>query len=129
MNTYGDQVPVMDTTDSGRPTVSWRQEPSLGESIYNKVSGTELTTIPTEMRGQLLDERKKENLREIEVNAAKARVLETGKAEKIGDTHVYMEDGIVKTKKIGKDSRTPIKDKLIYEEIAKRKTGNPFFTR
>jgi hypothetical protein len=126
--TYGDQIPMLGTTKSNAPTIQWRQEPSLGESIYNKFTGTEISNIPKEMHDPLSEERQIEQLRRIEYDAAKARVLETGRPETVGDTYIYLQNGIPKSKKLGDNSRMPLKDKLLYEEINKRvQKTNPYF--
>jgi hypothetical protein len=44
--TYTDTIPLESKTATGKPTVKYRQQPSLGETILNKVTGTEVNPIP-----------------------------------------------------------------------------------
>lgn len=125
--TYGDQIPTMESEYGKSPKLQWRSQPTMGEDIYNFFTGKEVSNVPEDLRSPLIEERKKEQLREIDVDAAKARVLETGESEQVGDTFIYLKDGVVKIKKIGKDKRTPLKDQLLYEEISKRKANQPFY--
>jgi len=126
--TYGDQIPTIESEAGKNPSLKWRSEPTMGEDIVNYFTGKEVSNIPEDMRGPLTEERKKEQLRQIDVDAAKARVLETGKTEQVGDTFIYLQDGIIKTKKVGKEKRTPLKDQLLYEELQNRKSNKPYFT-
>jgi len=126
--TYTDQIPVMEKTPTGQPTVKWNPYPSIGEKIVNSATGTELSQIPQDQWAGLATEKSAETQRQIQVDAAKTRVLDTGKPETIGDTYIYIQNGIVKTKKLGNNDRTPLKDKLLYEEINKRaQKTNPFY--
>lgn len=96
--TYADQVPMKGKTASGRDTTKWRQAPSLGETILNKVTGKEISTIPEEERAGLAEERLQELIHQANVDRAKKIVLETGKEMVVDGTRVYLDDGIVKTK-------------------------------
>jgi len=124
--TYGGQVPKFSETKSGRPSIQWQQEPGIAETIVSKLKGEQVSNIPQEDMKALQEEKKAENLRKLEIDKTKAAVLATGKAITVGDTEVYLEDGIIKTKKIGKDKRTPIKDRLLLEKLEERKR-NPFY--
>lgn len=126
--TYGDQIPTMGTTESNNPTVKWRTQPGLGETILNKATGNEISNIPKEQWDALYQERKQEQIRQAEVDKQKAIVLISGEPQYVGDTKIYLENGVVKTKKESKDKRMPMKDQLLYEEIQNRKT-NPFYTK
>lgn len=124
--TYGDQIPMMDKTATGRPSIEWRQQPGLGETIYNTITGKEVSDIPEQYRKPLYDERRTEQLRKVDVDSAKMRVLQTGKPEQVGDTFVYLENGVVKTKKYGKASRTPLRDRII-DEVTRMKQPQPYY--
>lgn len=124
--TYGDQIPTVGTTESNNPTIKWRSQPGLGETILNSVTGKEVSTLPKEQWKALYEERKQEQIRQAEVDKVKAIVLVTGEPQYVGDTKVYLDNGVVKTKKESKEKRLPLKDQLLYEEIQKRKT-NPFY--
>lgn len=105
VQTYGDQVPMNAKTATGRPTVKWRQQPSLGEDILNKFSGTEITDIPKDQQEALRTKREADQLREIALTKAKSEVLLTGKPQTVGDTYVYLDKGIVKTKKVKQNAK------------------------
>ena len=124
--TYGDQIPTVGTTEANNPTIKWRSQPGLGETILNSITGKEVSTLPKEQWNALYEERKQEQIRQAEVDKMKAIVLISGEPQYVGDTKVYLENGVVKTKKESKDKRMPLKDQLLYEEIQKRKS-NPFF--
>lgn len=127
--TYGDQVPTMGTTEAGNPTVKFRTKPGLGETILNTVTGNEVSTIPKDQWGPLYEERKQEQIRQAEVDKVKQIVLISGETQYVGDTKIYLENGVVKTKKESKDKRLPLKDQLLYDEIQKRKVNQPFYTK
>lgn len=97
--TYTDQIPFKAKTPTGRETIRWRSAPGLGEAIVNKVTGTNVTDIPEAEQQKLRDERQKETERKIEIDKLKSRVLETGKTEKYDGTIIYLDNGVVKTKK------------------------------
>jgi len=125
--TYSDQIPTLGTTESNNPTIKWRSQPGLGETILNSVTGKEVSTLPKEQWNALYEERKQEQIRQAEVDKVKAIVLVTGEPQYVGDTKIYLDNGVVKTKKESKEKRLPLKDQILYEEIQKRK-ANPFFT-
>lgn len=125
-NTYTDQIPVMETTPTGKPTVKWNAYPSIGQKAIDAVTGTETSNIPEDQWKALYDERLNEQKRQVELDKAKQMVLVSGEPQYVGDTKVYLENGIVKTKKESKEKSLPLKDKLLYEELQKRK-AQPFF--
>lgn len=100
VQTYGEQIPMKGKTPSGREKIEWRQKPTLGETIYNKATGTIISTIPKEEQRKLAKERMRDTLRKIEINKVKRVVLETGKSQTVDGVRVYMDRGIVKTKRI-----------------------------
>lgn len=44
--TYMDQIPLETKTATGKPTIEWRSQPSLGETIINKITGTKIKSVP-----------------------------------------------------------------------------------
>lgn len=48
VQTYGKQIPVIGQTQSGRSTVQWRNPADIGEKIYNKLTGDQVTTFSKE---------------------------------------------------------------------------------
>lgn len=117
--TYTDQIPVKAKTPSGRETIKWRSAPGIGEAIVNKVTGTKITDIPENEQKILRDERLKETLRKIDIDKLKTKVLETGKTETYGDTIIYLDNGVVKTKKVTQKKAT--KPKTTKLKTAKKK--------
>ena len=112
VQTYGDQIPMESKTKSGAPSIKWRQEPGLGETVINKLTGKQVSTIPEGKQEQLRQEREADITRQAEIDAAKKVLLETGKTQIVGDTKIYLEDGIVKTTK----SETLLDSKNFYKE-------------
>lgn len=100
--TYTDQIPMLGKTPSGKANVQWRQQPSLGEAIVNKLTGNSISTIPEEQWPSLIEERNKDTIRKIEIDKAKKTVLSTGQPQTVGDTYIYLKNGIVTTKKLTK---------------------------
>jgi hypothetical protein len=117
--TYGDQIPTVGRTDANNPTVKWRSQPGLGETILNKFTGNEISNIPKDQWGGLYEERKQEQIRQAEVDKVKQEVLITGNPKYVGNTLIFLDNGVVKTKKIDKVERTPLKKQVL----------NPFFTK
>lgn len=119
VQTYGDQIPMVTKTPSGKPTVKYRQAPGLGETLFNKVTGTETTNVPDEFQ-QPLAEAKLEDLKsQAEIDKAKKIVLETGKPMQVGDTIVYLQNGIVKTKGSGK-SQLDVLEKRVQQKVGRK---------
>lgn len=95
--TYTDQIPMNSKTPTGKDSIEWRQAPNLGETLINKVTGKEVTTIPEAEQQKLRDEKLAQTKRDIELTKAKSLVLETGEPQDVGDTHVFLDNGVVKT--------------------------------
>lgn len=125
--TYQDQIPMFTETATGNVGLKYRQQPSLGEAIFNSVTGTELSNVPKEYWKDLASERLNEQKRQIELTKAKSLVLASGEPQQVGDTYVYLDNGVVKTRKQSKEKRLPLKDQLLYEELKKKKS-KPYFT-
>ena len=102
VQTYGQPIPQATLTDAGRETISWRQPPSLGETLVNKATGTQVSNVPTSMHPALQHARQQETQRKLSINQAKRMVLETGQPQQVGQTTVYLERGVVKTKTRGR---------------------------
>ena len=96
VQTYGKNIPFLEQTETGRETIRFRQEPSLSEHIVNRITGTQLSNIPEQYRSALEQARIEQIKRDIELDRAKKLVLETGKSMKVGNSVVYLQDGIVK---------------------------------
>jgi len=116
--TYGDQIPMLTKTSIGNPSVKWRSQPSLGETILNSITGKQISSIPKDQWRPLLKERTAEQKRQVEVNAAKQDVLNTGQPKYVGDTFIFLDNGVVKTKVI-----TPVKRTPLLNEVKKQ----PFY--
>jgi predicted GNAT family acetyltransferase len=112
--TYQDQIPVKTKTKSGKETTTWRQAPSLGEEILNKLTGKQITNVPQEQIAGLQEQKKKETQYKIDLDKVKAQVLESGETQtlfnpvKNTNVEVYLKDGVVTTKDIKpKQAKTP----------------------
>lgn len=127
VQTYTDQVPVLSQTKLGKPNIQWNPYPSVGEKVMNYMTGTNLSQIPQNQWQGLTEEKNAETQRNIQMDAVKQRVLSSGKPENYDGSFVYLKDGIVTTKKIGNQSRTPLKDKLLYQAIQQKKS-KPYYT-
>jgi hypothetical protein len=126
--TYGSDIPMFSETKTGNIGLKYRGEPGIGETIINKITGKKLSNVPEEYWKPLAEERLVEQKRQAEVDKAKAIVLTSGEPQQVGDTYIYLENGIVKTKKQGKAERLPIKERLLYEKLQERtKNSNPYY--
>lgn len=112
--TYTDQIPMKGKTASGKENITWRQAPSLGETIVNKVTGTQISNIPKEQWASLQEKKKVETQWGIDLAGIKAKVLSTGESQTAKnpvtgkDIQVYLKDGVVTTKEIKtKQAKTP----------------------
>jgi hypothetical protein len=54
VQTYGKEIPVPGKTSSGKDNVQWRSTPSVGEEIWNKVTGQKVTSFSPEQQAQLI---------------------------------------------------------------------------
>lgn len=106
VQTYGDQIPMNAKTASGADKIEWRQPPGLGETILNKITGTEVSDIPESEWGPLYKDRMATTMHQIEVDKAKKIALETGEQQQVGDTLVYMDNGVVKSKTVKQQAMT-----------------------
>lgn len=99
--TYGKQVPIMEKTETGEEKLKLRGIPGLGEDIYNKLTGKQVSGIPKEEQQAIVEKEQAKSQQEYEhqekMKEAKKRVFETGKYERVDDTIVYKEDGEIKT--------------------------------
>ena len=119
MQTYGRILPLLEKTASGRATVRFRGEPTAGESIANFFSGEQVSNIPEEFVSTLQKAKEIELSRKLDIDKAKRLVLETGRPRRVGNTTVFLENGILKTKNFG-GTVTPTK---VLEEILRRRSG------
>lgn len=96
VQSYGERVPKLSQTPSGEEKVAFRQNPSLGERIVNKVAGAKVTTIPKEQHAELQAARNAEIQRDMEIDKAKKLTLQDGKKRRVGKTTIYLKNGVVK---------------------------------
>jgi len=95
---FGDQIPVKTETKTGRESIRFRQQPTIGEIISNTVTGKQVSNIPLSKHKKLLDAHNEKTQRSIKIDEAKSRVMETGKTETVGSVIIFKRNGIVKTK-------------------------------
>ena len=106
--TYGTLIPMLEKTPAGRPTVKFRDQPSLGETLVNRATGRQVSNIPAEQHPALRQARTAELQRKLDVDKAKRLTLEDGKRRRVGNTLVWIQNGIVKTKTLGR-VQTPMR--------------------
>lgn len=104
--TYGDQVPVREITKTGTERIRWQQKPNMGSVIANYVRGTPDSNIPEAEQKILVEQRKKENIENIEAGKIKEQVIETGEPRRFGDKIFYLEKGTMKTKDLSETPQT-----------------------
>lgn len=102
VQTYGKQIPMKEKTPSGAEKIGFRSPESLGEAIINKATGNKVSDIPKELHPKLETARMNELKRKAEIDKAKRLTLEDGKTRRVGNTTIFLRDGIVKTRTVGK---------------------------
>ena len=115
VQTYGNQVPTYTTTPTGRPKVEFRQPTTLGEELINRLTGTQVSNVPPEHQQALIEAREIETRHKIELDKAKALVLETGEPQVVDDTEVFLDNGIVKVRKVKGATKTPTVESLMMQ--------------
>jgi hypothetical protein len=65
VQTYGDLMPFEGKTASGKPTIKWKQSPTLGEEILSSVTGKETSKIPIEQQKVLFEAKQLEDLKNV----------------------------------------------------------------
>src|SRR3990167_7901438 len=118
IQSYGDLVPLLEKTLSGKTAVHFRDKPGLGETIVNKATGTGLSNIPERYHSILEKAKLFEFKKQLSIDRAKRLVLETGRPIRVGNSIVYLDRGIVKTKTYG-STVTP--EKVLAEQLSVRK--------
>lgn len=101
VQTYGDDIPMKGKTASGKPNIQWQQQPDLGETLLNKVTGNEVSNIPQSEWAPFQAKRQADTLQQIAVDKAKADVLATGKPEWVGTKYVHLNQGVVEAEDKG----------------------------
>jgi len=128
--TYGDQVPVKETSKTGTEKTRWKQKPSIGGIASNIMRGVSDTNIPLSEQGALLEEKKAKDVENIEASKIKAQVIETGEPRRFGNKIFYLEKGVMKTKDLSetteskKEASTKSLTKSVSNEL--RYLGIPF---
>ena len=112
VQTYGSKVPMLGRTPSGKEKIAFRNPPSLGESLVNQATGFKVSSIPEKLRPALVEARERERAEQVEVDKVKQLVLETGKPQWAGNVYVYLDRGVIKTRRRGAKV-TPMK---VYQQ-------------
>ena len=115
VQTYGSLIPMLEKTVSGRPTIKFRGEPSLGETLVNRATGTQVSNIPASQRPAIQRARELEIRRKLEIDKAKRLTLEDGKRRRVGNTLVFLHNGVVRTRTFGR-VQTPMR---VFEQQTK----------
>ena len=127
VQTYGKQIPTMETTASGKPTIKLNPVGGLPEDIMNKIRGTQPSNIPQNQWEGIVKEKTQETQNKIQKDKLKQQ-LEAGQVptnidtqnpeiEKllfeysseqskiIGDKYYYKEEGSVKSLPLTPESK------------------------
>lgn len=109
VQTYGRQIPNLDTTPSGRPTMKFRQPPELGEAALNALTGRRISNVPPQFHRALSQSRLAEQQHSADVDKAKALTRQDGKRRVVaGVLIIQSPDGIVHARTLRK-SQTPMR--------------------
>ena len=97
VQTYGSQVPNLETTPTGKPTIKLSPVGGLAEDIVNKFTGTPVSNIPFNEQQALVDTKNQEIQQDIAKDKAKQELEKSGQGTKqVGNFIYYIEDGSVK---------------------------------
>ena len=80
VQTYGSQIPNLETTASGKPTIKLKNVPDISEAIVNKITGRQVSNIPQEQWGGIIQQKKLETQTEIEKEKLKEGLKKDAKA-------------------------------------------------
>lgn len=103
--TYGTQVPNMETSESGKPSIKFKNANSLSEDIVSKFTGKPESNIPVEQQKQYLDAREREQQISLLKSQTKQGKVEAG--SDISNFYSYVQDGTVKIVDVGKYDSMP----------------------
>jgi hypothetical protein len=123
--TYTDLIPLESKTATGKPTIKYRQAPSLGESILNKFTGTKVEPIPVKAvydEVQLLMKEGKTQEAQNKVNALSENDYALYKKLKAKDTAIKNDETIMRiipvyneVKKLNAQGKTAEAQKIVNE--------------
>ena len=96
MNTYGNLIPQLKETPSGRVSVGFRDRPTLGEEIVNRLQNRPVTTLPPAFHEPLARAKRLQSQRKIHLKEAKDLVRRTGRSVQVGNSRVFRDrSGII----------------------------------
>lgn len=99
---YGDLIPVLKETPSGRITVSFRDQPTLGETVVNRLTGRRVSNLPKSFKEPLAAVKRIQQQRDIKLDEAREIVRKTGRPVQVGNSIVFRnEHGIIQTRTQG----------------------------
>ena len=110
MQTYNNQIPMVEKNVEGKYTLKWKQSPTVGEALINKATGAKLSNVPEEHREQLFKEKQEKTQQKIEFDKVKQQVLNDKKPRKYKDKLIYLERGVIKTRSFTPSSIKKIKN-------------------
>jgi len=103
MNTYGELIPLLKETPSGELKVGFRDRPTVGEYLVNRLRNRPTTTLPESFQQPLAQAKRLQQQREIQLEEAKQLVRQTGRSVRVGNSVVFRNAaGIIKTKTRGR---------------------------
>ena len=89
VQTYGKQIPNVNK----KGKLEWRNPPSIGERIYNKVTGQQISNIPLDQQKTLSDQHRVELQNKADVEKVKAQIMKAeGGSASVGDKTVYWDE-------------------------------------
>jgi hypothetical protein len=112
VQTYGSQIPNLETTPAGKATIKLKPVPGLSEDIMNKIRGVQPSNIPLEQQQPIVKQMQAEQQEKISKDKLKQQ-LEKGELPK-----EMVKQNLETAKLLFKYSEAPyvaFEDKLLYK--------------
>jgi hypothetical protein len=155
--TYGKQIPNMEVTPSGNPTIKLKSIPGMSEDIINKIRGTSSSNIPLDQQQPLAIKIQAEKQAKVDADKLKKQ-LESGKvgtateaqvqsapdlktaklffeysdakSTKVGDTYLYRNDkGDIKTLDLTPEPEPMLTGDTVLDKSLKSKYNSAISTQ
>jgi hypothetical protein len=118
VQTYGKQIPNLQTTPAGNPTIKLSPVPGMSEDIVNKIRGTPASNIPLDQQQPLATKIQAE--KQAKVNADKLKQqLESGKVKTVDAAQVQSAPDLDTAKlffKYSPNQYTQVGDSYLYKD-------------
>ena len=102
VQTYGDQLPMLERTKQGAEALRFRQQPTLGERAVNAVTGARVSNVPKPFHKELGQMHRQEGILSADIDRAKRLTLQDGQRRQVGNTIIWRDRGVVHSLKTGK---------------------------